>query len=160
MTAESSVDERLAACLSRRLRAANTSRWRISSPATGARRCRGRSRPGTVAGGPAGEDIASGPHQVLPGETRPSALLYLLLPHYSARTGGWASLACKNNGSIPSPPSIRREFPTLPTRRPCGPAGPSQTALADVAGRTAGCADTWPPPLCGVTHTARRRAGR
>src|SRR5262249_16638590 len=53
-----------------------------------------------------------------PATTRSPWLVYWLRPQYSASTDGWASLACKNNGSTPSPASIstiQARVPTLPT---------------------------------------------
>ena len=53
-----------------------------------------------------------------PATTRSPWLGYRLRPHQAASTDGWASLACKNSGSVPSAPSIsaiQARVPTLPT---------------------------------------------
>ena len=55
---------------------------------------------------------------MLPGDDSPALVGVLVGPAYSARTEGWASLACKNKGSSPSPESIsttQARVPTLPT---------------------------------------------
>ena len=53
-----------------------------------------------------------------PATTRSPSFLYWLRPANSARTDGWASLACRTSGSTPSAASIsaiQARVPTLPT---------------------------------------------
>src|ERR1039457_6126744 len=82
-----------------------------------------------------------------PATTRSPSLVNVLAPAQALSTDGWASLTCRNSGSVSSRPSIstiQHRVPTLPT----------PTTLRAMSANSNSLSDQLPPKRIGAAHYA------